>query len=172
MSQNKITITPPDGYEIDKVKSTDTSIVFKKCTEPKKYLTWHDIVTHKMSMNEEQFFLTDNSVIKSYTLSQSNEQSEYDIARNNVNSREQAERILSITQMMTIADHYNDGWKPNWSKPDIKMWYPIMDTADGEIDPTSISRFNHGVIYFKSRELLVLAIKNNKEIFIKYLTGL
>lgn len=165
MKDNTITITPPEGYEIDNVLSTERSIVFKKI-EPKTLFSWRDIMQDKFIKGTEQFYVTDTSTINSY---EPGEHSRLEIANNNVNTHAQAQKLMYISMIMTVADHYNQGWKPDFRNRKEYKWYPILN-KDNEVGMNSVNHVSFALIYFKSEDVLRLAINNNLELFKEYLT--
>lgn len=67
--------------------------------------------------------------------------------------------------MFIIAEHYNDGWIPNFSTPQQVKFSPVWSNSFDSIDISACLSFSHAVPYFKSKGFLLEAYLNNKEIF-------
>lgn len=93
-------ITPPEGYEIDKEKSTFENIVFKPIKKelPKSWEELEDL---------SGFYVESNCNIKKSDASMRR------VAMNNFATKEQAEASLSLAQLSQLREVYRDGWKPD-----------------------------------------------------------
>lgn len=150
-----LVITPPDGYEIDKEKSSFEHIFFKEL--PKRGKTWEEIMKDKEDMYcvgfdssiEELTGITDWDLITS---------------QNNVNTTEQAEKVIALCQLFVIMDHYNDGF----DFTDQSRYYPSWNFGAKHMAFDDMRAYNQCPIYFKSFEVGREAFNNNKETFEKF----
>lgn len=98
-----IKITPPEGYEVDKEKSTFNEIVFKKL-EPNLPMSWEELKEVK------GYFINQNSDI--------NLRPVIDGAvaynRNLFPTKEEAKAMLAMAQLCQLRDKWNSGWKADW----------------------------------------------------------
>lgn len=78
----------------------------------------------------------------------------YDLA--NCNTEAQAKRVLAFNKLQNIAKYLNDGWKPKFGC-DNENWAIVKDEED--IVPRYNQRTNDGSVYFKSKDLVLEAIR-------------
>nr|DAS14849.1 MAG TPA: hypothetical protein [Caudoviricetes sp.] len=103
METKEMKIQAPEGYEIDKEKSTFEKIIFKKDNKelPK---TWEEVGVIKgwytYAGGSIDYFSEGNST--NYA------------DRNIFPTKEEAEACLVLAQLCQLRDRYNDGWKPDW----------------------------------------------------------
>ena len=103
METKEMKIQAPEGYEIDKEKSTFEKIIFKKDNKelPK---TWEEVGVIKgwytYAGGSIDYFSEGNST--NYA------------DRNIFPTKEEAEASLALAQLCQLRDRYNDGWKPDW----------------------------------------------------------
>jgi len=109
-------ITAPQGYEIDKEKST---FVFKKLNELPK--TWENLKQINGFYTTTMSFI--NVVLSSiYPTS-------YPTGRNIFKTEEQAKASLALAQLSQLRDVYRASWFPDWSSLHLK--YCIYFTNKG-----------------------------------------
>lgn len=156
----ELKITPPEGYEIDKEKSTLEHIVFKPVD--KKAKTWEEIQELNFKNHKKQFYVSWDGEIddfppyeKALTLN----------TLNHVNTQRQAEKIRALCQLYIIADYYNNGWEADWNDMDEKKYSPLWDIKEKRFTPLSTWWMVGSNPVFKSAEILLEAYENNKEIF-------
>lgn len=98
--EKTIKITPPEGYEVDKEKSTFNEIVFKKL-EPNLPMSWEEL-----------------KEVKGCFIYQNNVHSVIDKAidrnRNVFPTKEEAKAILAMAQLCQLRDAWNGEWRANW----------------------------------------------------------
>jgi len=136
MKTRTIQIEIPEGYEIDKEKSTFENIVFKPIVKslPKR---WEDL-----------------EIINGYYINNFCEIKEYHFKplytnKNTLPTKELAEASLALSQLLQLREAYNDGWQPDWTCVDAK--YSIINNRN-RIDKNE--EFCHSrVLTFKTREL-------------------
>lgn len=98
-----IKITPPEGYEVDKEKSTFEEIVFKKI-ENNLPNSWEEL--KKVSgyyIDSGSDILPDNNFTT------------YKCIRNLFPTKEEAKAMLAMAQLCQLRDRWNGGWKPDWT---------------------------------------------------------
>lgn len=99
MKEVKIQI--PEGYEIDKEKSTFEFVRFKPIEKPiEKFLTYEDICS-KMFKDGFGYYIQNCGNIKhDYLQLRTND-------KNNATTEKQLERLLALNQLLNIAEYYN-----------------------------------------------------------------
>ena len=97
-----IKITPPEGYEVDKEKSTFSEIVFKKIKNNLP-MSWEELGVIEGS------FVSSNSIIDDLYMTNA-----VDINRNLFPTRKEAGAMRAMAQLCQLRDRWNDGWKPDW----------------------------------------------------------
>lgn len=148
MSTKEFKIQVPEGYEIDKEKSTFEKIVFKKVEKefPKSWEELHMI---------KGWFVENGSGIHEFencfTISKN---------RNLFPTKEEAEACLALAQLCQLRDRYNAGWKPDWTDNIEK--YVIYFHA-GEIY-SGYSYRAQDVLYFKTKELRDKFLENFRDL--------
>lgn len=110
METKEMKIEIPEGYEIDKEKSTFEKIVFKKVDDLPK--SWEELEFI------DGFFVSSLSDIAKIGNNTTND-------KNNKNvfpTKEEAEACLALAQLCQLRDRYNDGWKPDWEDYEQFKW--------------------------------------------------
>lgn len=103
METKEMKIQVPEGYEIDREKSTFEKIVFKKI-ERKLPKRWEELEFI------DGFFVSSLSDIAKIGNNTTNDENN----KNVFPTKEEAEACLALAQLCQLRDRYNDGWKPNW----------------------------------------------------------
>jgi hypothetical protein len=141
MTDKVITIDVPEGYEIDKDKSTFEKIVFKSlnvCKNPLPKM-WADLY----SING--YYVDTFAQVYSY---------EFTLAvngnRNVWPSKAEAYAALALAQLCQLRDRYNDGWKPDWENGDE---YKHVIFISGEHICPAMQCLARSVLAFKTIEL-------------------
>ena len=106
--EKTIKITPPEGYEVDKEKSTFNEIVFKKIKNNLP-MSWEELRVIEGS------FVSSNSIIDDLYMTNA-----VDINRNLFPTRKEAEAMLAMAQLCQLRDRWNDGWKADWKDGTVK----------------------------------------------------
>lgn len=144
MENKTLKITLPEGYEIDREKSTIGEIVLKPV---KKKLTYEDVAKELFAGNTA-YYINQNGYIRE---SVNGESFSYDL--NNCVSRKQAEKLLALNMMMNVAKYLNDGWKVGYL-PEHNRSYWILNASNWELGlNTTSSPIMSGHVYFKSKEV-------------------
>ena len=137
----------PDGYELDKEKSTIENLVFKI-----KKISYYDI-WKKLFYKKKTYFFDDHGIIRTNSMDTS-----CYTDPNNCTSKNQANKLLAINKLLNVAKYLNDGWQPDWQNAN-EFKYCI--TIDYNSDILSIHRVrlsSDAVVYFKTIELAWKAI--------------
>ena len=148
MENKELKIEIPQGYEIDKGKSTFEKIVFKKVENelPKR---WEDL-----------------GVIRGYYVNAHSELRDFecctgkDSNKNTFPTKEEAEACIALAQLCQLRDRYNDGWKPDWE--DVNEKYIIYFHADKIISGDTYRA--QSVLHFKTQELRDKFLKNFRDL--------
>ena len=150
METKEMKIQVPEGYEIDKEKSTFEKIVFKKVEKelPNKWANLGRISGYYISSRSE--------VKQCYNITNF-----YSEDKNVFPTKEEAEACIALAQLCQLRDRYNDGWKPDW-EDDGEIKYCI-EFFKGKID-----REHHyvtkRVLCFKTRELRDKFLENFRDL--------
>lgn len=139
METKEIKITIPEGYEIDKEKSTFECIKFKPITSP----TYEDIA-RSLFKNKSTFFINCDGDIMSV-----NENSVYSESDpNNATNQTQLARLLAMNQLLNVAEYYNR------KREKASSGYIIFRAGDDHLYATSMRQdnMNTQVPFFYSKE--------------------
>ena len=136
--EKTIKITPPEGYEVDKEKSTFNEIVFKKL-EPNLPMSWEELKEVK------GYFIHQNSEINSRLVI--DKAVAYN--RNLFPTKEEAKAMRAMAQLCQLRDAWNGGWKPDWEDNTPK--YCIISYKN--ILCTDFYYYTSASMAFKTREL-------------------
>lgn len=143
METKEIKINVPEGYEIDKKKSTLENIVFKKKekTLPK---TWEEFcVSNPIKEGEVEINALSEKSVKKPRVRYSQAD------RNILPSKELAEAMLALCQLIQLRECYNDGWKPDWTNDNFKY---CIYVSKNELYKEAILNYNR-ILAFKTKEL-------------------
>ena len=136
--EKTVKITPPEGYEVDKEKSTFSEIVFKKL-EPNLPMSWEELEEVK------GYFVHLNSEISGHLMIDKS----VAYSRNVFPTKEEAKAMLAMAQLCQLRDRWNDGWKANW-KDDTVNYCIIL--FENHLAKDSYYRTNRPMV-FKTEEL-------------------
>ncbi len=156
----KVKITPPEGFEIDKERSTFEEICFKPIEG--RDLTWAEIQMKNIRANKKQFYMGSSGQIN------------YDflkdvqmpiVTMHHVPTERDAIRIRALCQALVIAEYYNEGWQPDWEDGKQEKYYMSFNTDVGGVMffPAFYSSIFHP--YFKDEATARRAYNANKDIF-------
>jgi len=138
MKEKTIEIIAPEGYEVDKERSSFEKIVFRALPEKGLPKTWEEL------KQINGYFTDDASQIYGpLNLATT------DDSLNTWPTREEAEASIALAQLCQLRDRYNGGWKPDWYTEDPK--HVIYYSKDG-VEGTSFFTLPH-VLTFKTAEL-------------------
>ena len=156
METKEFKIQVPEGYEIDREKSTFENIIFKKVEKelPKK---WEDlkIISGFYVCGRSDVYEVRNNSIKDKC------------DKNLFPTKEEAEACLALSQLCQLRDRYNDGWKPNWENR-AQNKFIIYIHPNNKILFDKISANTHAVsrhlLTFKTEELRDKFLENFKDL--------
>lgn len=144
MNELNVKINIPEGYVIDKEKSTFENIVLKPIKVD------YDFISKKLFYNQAVCYITNTGKV-GYGVS-----TDFFANLNNCTSEKQAKKLLAINQLMNVAKYLNGDWKPNWNIGDEKYSFLITNNT---IYIKASWASHRGSVYFKTEKLAKQAIK-------------
>ena len=147
----EIAISIPEGYEIDKEKSTFEKIVFKKKeqTLPK---TWKELE------RINGFIVEDDTFLKEVGECETEKEN-----RNIFFSKEQAEAAVALAQLSQLREVYRQGWVPAWSETDYKF---VIDFKEDIISPKTYYG-NNVFLSFQTLEIRDEFLENFRDLIMQ-----
>ena len=136
--EKTIKITPPEGYEVDKEKSTFSEIVFKKL-EPNLPMSWEELEEIKGYFVQLNSNINDRPVICKIDACN----------RNTFPTKEEAKAMLAMAQLCQLRDRWNGEQKANWGDDTPK--YCIISYKN--ILLKDFYYYTSATMAFKTREL-------------------
>ena len=122
MDTKELKIQIPEGYEIDKEKSTFEKIVFKrKDTKPR---SWEEYCKNHYG---DYYYISSDSNIIGLGYNPGHCELSPIYAKNVMPTKELAEAFLAMMQLMSLRQAWIGDWKPDWKNPDIKKWCIIFE---------------------------------------------
>jgi len=139
MQEKTIEIIAPEGYEVDKEKSSFEKIVFRALPDKGLPRSWEDLdkVGGWCVSNYSQVFDLPFPAPPR------------DKNRHSWPTKEEAEASIALAQLCQLRDRYNGGWKPDWTDGGLK--YVIYFA--GEKMYTACMMGIRFVLAFKTEEL-------------------
>ena len=160
MKEIELKIDIPEGYEIDKEKSSFEKIVFKeKCTYPK---SWEEFCVNNKTKDKEYFISSGSKVFNTCHV----QDRDYDEDRNVCKTKEEAEAFLALIQLKRLWHEYVD----NYSGKVVDYYFiDCVSNINGceFIVLPSCSVISKYLFKFPSRELAQEFLHNFKDLFIK-----
>lgn len=147
--EKSVTITAPEGYEVDKERSSFEKIVFRALPDKGLPKTWEElgeIYGYYVDSNS----CVDNLPIAPFPTRQR--------TRNTWPTLEEAEASIALAQLCQLRDRYNGGWKPDWGKESGEFKHCI-NIECGKITTNRWNTTQH-VLAFKTPELRDEFMKN------------
>ena len=137
MKEKSIEIIAPDGYEVDKERSSFEKIVFRALRDelPKRYGDIEVVGGYKVC-NDSTIEAASGKVVSHN--------------KGIFPTREEAEASIALAQLCQLRDRYNGGWKPDWSNS-TEVKYCIYFTY-GKVTMTPLYK-THKTLRFYTREL-------------------
>lgn len=86
-------------------------------------------------------------------------------SRSHVPTERIAEKIRALCQLYIIAEHYNEGWEPDWNNNCVKKYSPFCGVKSNCIQCDYWYALSGSFPVFKSEKTLLAAYEANKEIF-------
>nr|DAQ42184.1 MAG TPA: hypothetical protein [Caudoviricetes sp.] len=148
METKEFKIQVPEGYEIDKEKSTFEKIVFKK-VEKELPKSWRDL--EEIS----GFYIDKYSKVSSSYIYNTDEEN-----KNVFPTEKEAKASVALAQLCQLRDRYNDGWKPDWMNSAEK--YIIYFYRNAICCDTAYTL--HKVLAFKTKELRDKFLENFRDL--------
>lgn len=147
METKEIKITIPEGYEIDKEKSTFECIKFKPITN----LTYED-VARSLFKYGLAYYTNGHGVIIDAAVNTGSSVSD----SNNATNQIQLARLLALNQLLNIAEYYNQ------KREETPSGYIISRASDGHLYVAAMRQVNMNtqVPFFYSREDAESVINN------------
>lgn len=138
----------PEGFEIDKDKSTFEEIVFKPIKEelPK---TWEELV------NVKGHYVDADSYVKPIYRKTSN------YHRNIFATEEQAKAAIALAQLSQLREVYRQGWVPDWNRSDQTKY--VIYYFENKIKTESIHHSSY-FLSFQSAKVRDQFLKNFKDL--------
>ena len=146
MSNKELKIQVPEGYVIDREKSTFEKIVFKRKELPK---SWEELETIKGSYINNYSRICD---FRGFTKEDN---------KNVFPTKKEAEACLALAQLCQLRDRYNNGWKPDW-KDDGEIKHCI-EFFKGKIQKNYYHVLKR-VLCFKTQELRDKFLENFRDL--------
>jgi len=145
--EKTIQINVPEGYEIDKEKSTFENIVFKPIKKglPKSWEELEDVSGHFVSSQSDVQY--SSGAIRGS-------------AMNNFTTKEQAEAVLALAQLSQLREVYRAGWEPNWADGNSKF---VITRYDDNIGIDSYVKTSY-FLSFQSKEVRDMFLENFRDL--------
>lgn len=151
METKSFKINIPEGFEIDKEKSTFEKIVFKPIKKEFPE-SWEELRTVSGYCSDA------NSKIFKYENIECNKDN-----RNVFPTLEEAEASVALAQLCQLRDIYNKGWKPDWENLNTKYCIFIKENRVALDSFTCFSK----VLHFKNVGLAQQFLKNFRDLIEK-----
>ena len=149
METKEFKIQVPEGYKIDKEKSTFEKIVFKKVDDLPK--SWEEFGEVK------GWFVNNRCEIDYYNEGDSTN----DMDKNLFPTKEEAKACLALAQLCQLRDGYNGGWKPDWK--DDREKKHCIEFFKGKIQKNYYHVLKK-VLCFKTQELRDKFLENFRDL--------
>lgn len=150
MKNKELKIEVPQGYEIDKEKSTFEKIVFKK-VEKELPKSWEELDIVK------GFYV--DSLSKIAGTGEETCAEEYN--RNTFPTKEEAEACIALAQLCQLRDRYNDGWKPDWDSMSETKY--VLEISRNIVVKNFYGN-RHKILAFKTEELRDKFLENFRDL--------
>lgn len=147
MENKEIKITVPEGYEIDKEKSTFECIKFKK-----KAISYRDIC-HSMPDADDGFYYISGSMITHDYRKHYN-----DFWMVGAPSYNQICQIIALNKLMNVARYLNKKTL-DWSNNNQSKWCIFYNHTKGDFELMWYSYYQSSSVYFDSKEHAYQAIE-------------
>ena len=149
MENKELKIQVPQGYEIDKEKSTFENIVFKKVDDLPK--SWENLETIN------GFYVNSASDI----VKVKGEAYAVEDNKNVFPTKEEAEACIALAQLCQLRGRYNDGWKPDWNNGKEYKYSIVINHGRPFVE----TYFNvQKVLSFKTEELRDKFLENFRDL--------
>lgn len=146
MEEKVLKIEIPEGYEIDKERSTFEKIVFKL------RMCYRSIAQELFKNNKTKYFINTRGCIEDTEISDCF----WDL--NVCTSKKQAKKLLAINQLLNVAKYLNGDWRPDWNDDNETKYIISLNRNNKKINITWNVLVNKCLVYFKTEELAQKAI--------------
>ena len=136
----------PEGYKLDREKSTLNNLVFIKNED-------YDYVCYELFYKKPGYYYDGCGHIKNINTIGSGCEN----YPNNCTSEKQAKKLLAINMLLNVAKYLNEGWQPNWNNEDEKKYVIYLGIKE-EISVSWTIVANGHMVHFKTEELAQKAI--------------
>ena len=144
METKTLLIQIPEGFEIDKDKSTFECIVFKETPKkPVRISKWEDFGKIK------GYYITSASGLEAATSNLASNLWNY---RNVWPTKELAEASLALCQLMRYRDNWNEGWVANYTNDNNVKW--SINLQNGILGVYGWSETQH-ILAFETKDMAV-----------------
>lgn len=141
----------PEGYKLDKEKSTLDNLFFIGKIN-------YNYISEKLFKEKNFYYITYDGDIRKVREASSSSLSCHMTDKNNCTSKKQAEKLLAINMLLNVAKYLNGDWKPNWNDDNEKKYTISLDRNNKKINITWNVLVNKCPVYFKTEELAQKAI--------------
>lgn len=137
----------PEGYKLDKERSTLDNLVFIEDIN-------YNYISEKLFYGKRGYYCDSCGYIRSIDVV------DYKCLKypSNCTSEKQAKKLLAINQLMNVAKYLNGDWKPDWNDDNEKKYTISLDRNNKKINITWNVLVNKCPVYFKTEELAQKAI--------------
>ena len=153
MEEKKLKINIPEGYEIDKEKSTFEEIVFKKVEDPLAKLpkTWEEYC--KRTKGYTSYY--------GYSINGNTYETKFDGFYNEFFTKERVKQYVALGKLLQLRDY----WVGNW-KDDSNNFVNVIYNLNGEIKNMGLSHKQslNFPLTFPTREMAQKFIKCFKDL--------
>lgn len=153
----ELNIQVPEGYEVDKEKSTFEKIIFKKI-ENKLPKTWEEFCEQNSTVTNE-YYIREYNGIGCYGSRYRNSEED----KNLLSTQEDAEAHLALMQLHRLRDTYRQGWVPDWNSRKNK-W--VIEYVENKLY-IHVYVAIHKFLSFQSKEIAEEFLKNFKDLIEK-----
>lgn len=139
MQEKTIEIIAPEGYEVDKERSSFEKIVFRALPDKGLPRSWEELgyVMGCIVTPSSEVGICGSSRPADHT------------ARNTWPSAAEAEASIALAQLCQLRDRYNGGWKPDWTESNEKWFVLLREERPGRGFSYKVSH----PLFFKTKEL-------------------
>ena len=144
-----ITTQIPEGFDIDREKSTFENIVLKKM-ETKLPNSWEELnIINGYWVDKDSYGLYDGNIPTEI------------INRNVFATKEQVHASIALAQLSQLREVYRNGWKPDWDDPKSRKY-----VIDQEFD-IDFNIYYKRFLSFQSKEIAILFLANFRDLIEK-----
>ena len=128
METKELKVTIPEGYEIDKEKSTFEKIVFKK-KETSIPRSWEEYCYQQYKAKNKIGYYIDNTNCIPVEINRNVCLSPHQL-KNVLPSKKLTEAFLAMMQLMSLRQAWIGDWEPDWYDDSITKWCIVYQTSN------------------------------------------